>query len=81
MDGDPGCRVAWQLGGWVRPPLGNDVGGWCAVEPIPETAEVLGELAKQGDPELVAWVLELGLIAKRIVPATVGLSPRCSRTV
>jgi GAF domain-containing protein len=44
------------------------------VEPIPATAQVLGELAKHGDTEIVAWVLKMSRIAKRTVPETVGLS-------
>lgn len=44
------------------------------MEPIPATAQVLRELAKQGDAEIVAWVLKMSRIAKRTVPEIVGLS-------
>jgi GAF domain-containing protein len=44
------------------------------VEPIPETQQVLDELASHGDTDLVDLVQKMGQRAKEIVPRCVGLS-------
>jgi GAF domain-containing protein len=44
------------------------------VEPIPETREALDELTRQGDPEIGIALDRMGVKAREIVPACVGLS-------
>lgn len=44
------------------------------MEPVPETAAVLAELTRQGDPEAAVTLMRMGRRAQEIVPECVGLS-------